>query len=73
LGIPFPKSIAPVSELIILSLSLFFFAMAYYKHAFQVNIIGLAAVIIMTLLIIALEVIHDTLHVYVLEDEYDGE
>ena len=71
LGVPIPKSIAPVSELAILALSLFFFAMAIYKHSFYVNIIGLAAVIGITLLIIILEVIHDTMHVYVLVDEGD--
>ena len=69
LGIPIPKAIAPVSELTILSLSLFFFAMAVYKHNFYVSILGLAAVIGSTILIIALETIHDALHVYILVDE----
>lgn len=71
LGIPIPKTIAPVSELAILSLSLFFFAMAVYKHNFEVYIFGVAIVIGITLIIIVLEVIHDTLHVYTLIDEDD--
>ena len=69
LGIPIPKTIAPISELVILSLSLFFFAMAAYKHGFYVNTIGIIAVIGMTLFIIALMTIHDVMHVYVLIDE----
>jgi len=69
LGIPIPKAIAPVSELAILSLSLFFFAMAVYKHNFYVNTFGLIAVIGITLLIIAMETIHDVMLVYVLVDD----
>lgn len=71
LGIPIPKAIAPVGELAVLSLSLFFFAMAVYKNNFEVYIIGLVVVIGITLIIIALEVIHDALHVYTLVDEDD--
>jgi hypothetical protein len=73
LGIPIPKAIAPVSELAVLSLSLFFFAMAVYKHSFYVNTIGIITVIGITLLIIALQTIHDVMHVYVLVDEDDEE
>jgi len=72
LGIPIPKVIAPVSEFAILSLSLFFFAMAVYKHSFYVNALGIAVIIGITLFIIALETIHDVMHVYVLVDE-EGE
>jgi len=73
LGIPIPKSIAPVSELAILSLSLFFFSMAVYKHNFEVYVFGLVVVILTTLIIIALEVIHDAVHVYTLIDVDDGD
>ena len=71
LGIPIPKTIAPVSELAVLSLSLFFFAMAAYKHNFYVNTIGLMSIIGITLIIAALELIHDATQIYVIVDEED--
>lgn len=68
-GFPINKRFAPIGEVAIYIFTMFLFLMALYKKHFSINIYGIIANIIITIVIISIEVVESMMYVYIYENQ----